>query len=675
MTAGTESASAGTPPITTGSEPAATLQRLLREPALLLAPDAPPLMRFVATALCAACGLGAMLSGGSAWLCLLLVTAAYVFGGWRTARGAVEALRGGSPDINALMIIAALGAALLGHWDEGVLLLFLFSLSDALENYAIERTRRGITALMRLRPDSACLVRGDREHTVPLGELQVNDVVRVRPGERFPIDGAIVEGHAAVDESIVTGEALPVEKAPGDAVFAGTINSNGSLLVRMTRPAGESTLARIVRLVQDAQERKARFQRLIERWQTPYAAGVLIASALMLVVKLALTRDFGSAAYSAMVLLVAASPCALVLASPVAVLAALTRGARHGVLFKGGAHIERLATVDTVAFDKTGTITHGRPVLVGIRPLDGVDADRLLALAASLESHSTHPLAQAVVEAARARHLPHDNVVAFVNEPGLGIAGRVDGHWAGVGRLPLFERHGVALPAPLRDLAAQPAADGTTVLAWSENGVGGVLALKDRVRAEAAQVIEQLRRLGLRRFIMLTGDNAAAARDVAHAVGIREVRAGLSPEDKLAEVRKLAKDEGGVAMVGDGVNDAPALAAATVGIAMGAAGTDVALETADVVLMRDDLHGLAEAAHLARHTRDVIRIGLAIAAGSILLLVTATLLGWLDGLLPLAVVGHEGATVLVILNGLRLLRQDTVAQHVAVPQTAAAATA
>lgn len=630
----------------------------------LFAADAPPQARFVATTLCALFGLLAFSANlAGAWLLVIpFGVAAYVFGGWRTARSAAASISSAQPDINLLMIVAAVAAAGLGHWDEGALLLFLFSLSDALENYAIERTRRGISGLMRLRPENATLVRDDREHTIPVGELRVDDVVRVKPGERFPIDGLVIDGRAAVDESVVTGESLPVDKQPGDAIFAGTINSNGSLLVRMTRPASESTLARIVRLVEQAQEKKARFQRLIERWQTPYVVVVLVASVLTIGVQLIATHNVGHAVYNGMVLLVAASPCALVLASPVAILAALTRGARHGVLFKGGAHLERLAAVDTIAFDKTGTITHGRPELTAVRPLDGVSEASLLELAAGLERHSTHPLAAAVVEAARARRIKPADVVSFINEPGLGVIGRLGAHWVGAGRTELFPRHNIRLPAALADAPVDPA--GSIIVVWSESGVGGVLTLRDKARDEAPEVLAQLRHLGVKRLIMLTGDQTAAAQLIAQQVGVDDVRAGLRPEDKLNEIRRLAKDEGGVAMVGDGVNDAPALAAATIGIAMGAAGTDVALETADVVLMRDDLRGIAEALHLARHTREVIRTGLLIAGGSILLLVTLTLLGWLEGLLPLAVVGHEGSTVLVILNGLRLLQLESAAEHV-----------
>ncbi len=636
----------------------------LRALAALFAPDASPATRFVATGLCGGLAIAA---GVCQWLdaplwIWPLVVAAYVAGGLRTLREAALALREGKPDINVLMILAAVVSAFLGHWDEGAILLFLFSLSDALERFAIERTRRSIDSLVQLRPDTACLVRDGRELTVPVEQVQPGDLLRVRPGERFPLDGRVVEGRSSADESIVTGEPLPVEKAPGDDVFAGTINSNGSLLVEAVQPAAKSTIARIVHMVDEAQENKPRAQRLIERWQTPYVLAVLAVCVLTIVGRFAVTLDLQAAIYSGMVLLVAASPCAVVLASPVAVLAAVTRGARHGVLFKGGSHIERLAGVDAIAFDKTGTITVGRPELVSVEPFDSADENTVLTLAAALESHSEHPLAKAIVAAAVQGGLALPPVDGFMNRPGLGVVGRIDGRWVGAGRIELFEAVGVAVPPELRSRAASSEGE-SAMLLWSEDGAGGVLRLRDRVRPEAAGVLSLLRQLGLRSFVMLTGDHPAVAQRVAGEVGIEQFRGGLKPDEKLTEIMKLAKSNGGVAMVGDGVNDAPALAAASVGIAMGAAGSDVALETADVVLLRDDLRGLAEAVHLARHCREIIRQSLGLAMAMIAALVFLTLVGWL--LLPIAVICHEGSTVLVVLNGLRLLRQDTATEHIA----------
>lgn len=631
--------------------------------AALLDPDAAPRERFILTCLCAAAGVSAALMaylGAPQPPVWIAIAAAYVFGGTRTLREAVVALSHGKPEINFLMIFAALVSIPLGHWGDGLILLFLFSLSDALERYAIQRTRRSISSLMKLRPDTAMRVRGDAEEETPIERLAVGDRVRVRPGERFAVDGVVRDGRSSADEAIVTGESLPVEKQPGDDVFAGTINHGGTLIVEMTKAAGESTLARIVRMVEEAQEQKPRAQRLIEAWQTPYVLAVMFVCAAAIVTRAALTGDWSAAVYSGMVLLVAASPCAVVLASPVAVLAAVTRGARHGVLFKGGSHIERLAAIHTIAFDKTGTITRGKPAVTSIEPWAGATPDQVLTLAAAVEELSEHPLAVAIVAAARQRGLAGPAASEFESVAGFGASGMVAGVWVGVGRPELFERHGHAVPPELAQRAKR--GDGeTAVIVWTSEGHGGVVALRDEIRPEATPALEMLRQLDVRRLVMLTGDAAGPARRVAERVGIAEYKAGLKPQEKLEEIRRLAHSNSGVAMVGDGVNDAPALAAASVGVAMGAAGSDVALETADVVLLRDDLRSLAEAVHIARHCRQIIRQSLTLALGAIAMLVALTLAGWL--ILPLAVVGHEGSTVLVILNGLRLLWQHSLRRH------------
>ncbi|TWT46058.1 Zinc-transporting ATPase [Phycisphaerae bacterium RAS1] len=624
----------------------------------LFSPDAGPNSRLAASACCA---LFALAAAGLMWLgyespAWVLVAASYVCGGTRATIGAIEAVLARKPDINALMILAAVVSAFMGRWGDGAVLLFLFSLSDGLERYAIERTRRSIAGLVDLRPPTACVVRDGREERVALEALRVGDAVRVRPGERFPIDGEVLEGRSAADQSIVTGESVPVDKQPGDPIFAGTINADGTLLVRMTRPAADSTLARIVALVEQAQERKARGQRLIEQWQTPYVLGVLLISAAAIVGWYAMTGDFGRAMMNGMVLLVGASPCAVMLASPVAVLAAVTRGARHGVLFKGGAHIEHLATVETIAFDKTGTLTLGRPTLRRIVSTDGVSEDNLLALAASLEQFSEHPLAKAIVVEARRRGLTLAPVDEFTREPGLGISATVGARRTRAGSAALFERDAVAID-DLRGLAGAADSD-TAVYLVQESGARGVLTLRDEVRPHAAEALDDLRRAGVRRFALLTGDHAGPAARVVDALRIDALHAGLLPEQKVERIRELAR-HGGVAMVGDGVNDAPALAAATVGIAMGAAGSDVALETADVVLMRDDLRTLAEAVLLARRCRRIIAQSLLLAFGMIGVLIAMSLAGMLW--LPVAVVCHEGSTVLAVLNGLRLLGEGRAA--------------
>ena len=620
--------------------------------------------RFLAPSVCAVLGIAAWLvnwfwpQDGSVALRLsafgLLVAGSYLAGGLRATAQAVGALREWRPDVNILMIVAAVGSLAIGHWDEGAVLLFLFSLSDALEFYAFERTQRSVTDLVKLRPESASVVRDGREFTVPVDELRVDDRIRVRPGERFAIDGEVVEGDSAVDESIVTGEPLPVDKQAGDAIFAGTINTNGSLLVRMTKPAAESTIAKIVHMVKEAQERKAPVQRLIEKWEPPFVVGVLGLSLLTMLATLVNTGGVvGVSIYAGMVLLVAASPCAVVLSSPVAVLATVTRAAGVGILFKGGSHIERLATVDRIAFDKTGTLTEGRPVLTEIKTTDETSEEHILAWAAAVERHSEHPIAAAIVRAAVQRKLAIPEVDNFAREPGLGIHATLDGRWIGVGDRRLFDNHGVTLNESLRESDGDEEAQ-VRVIAAEKGGRGAVFILQDRIRDTAASCVRRLRECGIEHVMLLTGDRSGPAHKIAQQLDIDEVRAELLPDEKMRDVLTLAKEGGGVAMIGDGVNDAPALAAASVGVAMGAAGTDVALETADIVLMRDDLNALPTALELARDCRRIIQQSLAFAFGMIAILILATLT--LDMKLSLAVLCHEGSTVLVVLNGLRMLR-------------------
>lgn len=602
---------------------------------------------------CGVFGLAGYLAqhGGLATVEVSLALLAYLLGGLRTLYDAAVALRRGVLEINFLMILAAVVSAILGHWADGALLLFLFSFSHALEHYAVERTRRGISALMELRPTTARRIRDGAEEIVPIEQLSPGQEIRVRPGERLPIDGDIVEGEAALDESIVTGESLPVDKGPGAPVFAGTINTNGSLRVRMSRPAGESTIARIVRMVESAQDNKIAAQRVIESWQSPYVGSVLAMSVAAVFLAWAASGDLIDAVKRAMVLLVAASPCAVVLASPVAVLAAVTRAARFGILFKGGAHLGRLAAVEVIAFDKTGTITHGKPRVDQIETLGGLAENDLLALAAAIEAHSEHPLAAAIVAEARGRGLVWPELSEFENHAGLGVAGRVQGEWLAVGKRRLFDKINLPIPPELARLAAAPHL-GSTVIVCDQRGRSGLITLADTVRPDSAAAIAALRRMDIRTMHILTGDRREIAEAIGREVGVLSVFAELAPGEKLERVHRIA-EKTSIAMVGDGVNDAPALAAATVGVAMGAAGSDVALETADVVLMRDRLTDLVTALTLARRCRQTIRTSLCFAFAVIALLIVLTFSASLP--LPLAVVGHEGSTVIVILNGLRLL--------------------
>lgn len=620
-----------------------------------VASDAGPAPRFAAALTCGVAGLlaWAAAASGATALEYLLVLIAYLAGGTRATAVGIRALRERSPDVNFLMVIAAVASLLLGHWGEGALLLFLFSLSDALETYAVARTRAGVRSLMKLRPEVATLITRDGDRSTSVAALRPDDLLRVRPGERFATDGRIETGSGAVDESVVTGEAAPVDKQPGDEIFAGTINVTGALTVRVTRAAGQSTLARIVEMVEHAQEQRISAQRLIERWQTPYVTTVLALTALTILLRWAFSGQIVPAVQMGMILLVAASPCAVVIASPVAVLAAVTRAARLGVLFKGGAVLERFARIDAIAFDKTGTLTRGVPEVTAVEPFDGWSEAAALHAGAAIEKHSEHPLAKAIVRFAAQRQIAPAAAEQFTYTPGAGVSGLVDGVWTGVGRPEFFESASVRVPPGV--LARLAGIDGQTrVLLLQASGRGAIFTLADAVRADAAETLTRLREMDVHTLRMLTGDHSGPAERVAQQVGLADFRAGLRPEEKLAEIHRLARDNGGVAMVGDGVNDAPALAAATVGVAMGGAGSDVALETADVVLMRDRLLSLVDALHIARACRLVIQQSLLFAFGMIALLIVLTLLNLL--ILPVAVLGHEGSTVLVVLNGLRLLR-------------------
>ncbi len=565
----------------------------------------------------------------------------------------LAALRQRQLSVDLLMILAALGAAYLGDWAEGAVLLFLFSLSGTLESYAFYRTRHSIESLIQLRPQEAVRVRDGEETRVAIACLQPGDLVRVRPGERIPIDGHVIEGNTSVDEATLTGESRAVEKTVDSPVFAGTLNGQGSMLVRMTRTVADTTLERIIRMVREAQAEKTPTQRFVESWQQPYVLCVLAGSLLtFLAARQIHTQDWNDAFYHAMVLLVVASPCAVVIGSPAVVLSAIARAARHGVLFKGGYHLELLGRVEIMAFDKTGTITEGKPGVTAVWTSSGQE-NWFLRLAAAVEQRSEHHLAEAVLAEADRRGLKIPSVQDFESHTGLGVHGRVEGIWVGVGREGLFAMHDVPIPPDVLSSARHFRGEGqTALLGVVDDGAGGVIALADRPRADAAAALAALKQIGIRRNVILTGDHEGVAQAVAQAVGADEVRAGLLPDQKVLELRSLMEDGRPLAMVGDGVNDAPALAAAPIGIAMGGAGSDVALEVSDVVLMRDDLMSLPFAFWLSRRACRHVRENMALAFGVIGCLVLFSLLG-----LPLwlGVIGHEGSTLVVVLNGLRLL--------------------
>ncbi|MCB1218239.1 heavy metal translocating P-type ATPase [bacterium] len=610
--------------------------------------------------------LGWLLLGSNGTIASLLLGLAYISGSWLPLEATVAALRQGRPDINLLMLLAAWGSALLGNPVEGAGLLFLFTLSAALESYTMERARRSIDALKQLRPETVTLVAGDgSERIVSVDTVRPGDMLRIRPGERIGVDGEVLEGTSSVDESTLTGESLPVDKQPGSQVYAGTLSFNGSLLIRTTRPASESMIERIALMVEQAQAEQPAIQGRFERWQGTYVYFVILLTALTGLAHYLgwgghARGDLAASLYAAMVFMVAASPCAVIMSIPAAVLSGLTRAARHGVLFKAGSYLEQLSHIQCLVLDKTGTLTHGEPEVVVVQ--DGADgngdARALLQKAASVERFSEHPLAAAVVRAAAGSSLPHLAARTFHSHTGQGVHAtlrdELGEQWVGIGNRLLFTEHGVDVPQQLWQRAEELREAGLTALiVGSQDGSGGVIAVADRLRSEAREALERMRALGIHRIVVLTGDHRIVGEAVGRAVGADEVLSEMLPEQKLASVKQLREQHGALAYIGDGVNDGPALAAADIGIAMGEAGTGVALETADVVLMRSDLRGLPFALWLARRTQAAILRGLVIAFGVIGFLLFAA--AFLNIPLWLAVLLHEGSTVVTILSGTYLL--------------------
>jgi Cd2+/Zn2+-exporting ATPase len=572
-------------------------------------------------------------------------------GGWSIALAAATALRRRALDMNVLMTVAAVGAVAIGDYQEGAWVLVLFAVGTALEALALERSRRSVEALMELAPDEAHVLVGGRESTVPVERVDAGTLLLVRPGERIPLDGVVVEGASSVDESPLTGESVPVDKGPGDDVFAGTLNAFGALTVRATATAGDTALARVARLAAEAQAGRAPSERVVDRFARVYTPLVLAAALLVAVVPPLLGGAVDTWAYRALALLIVACPCALVISVPVAVVSAVGGAARRGVLIAGGEALEALGRVRTIAIDKTGTLTEGRPRLVRIDTPAGNDADAALALMAAVERRSEHPLGRAIVQAADARGLAIPAAEAFTALPGRGARASVGGRRLWTGGPRLAEEMTGGRPAAL---AAAEERGETAVVLGEGDRVLAVAGLADPPRPEAAEAVRGLRdRADVLRIVMLTGDGEHVARAVAGRTGIAEWRAGLLPEGKLGAVRDLQR-EGSVAMVGDGVNDAPALAAADVGVAMGAAGSDAALQSADVALMGDDLDRLPEALAHGRRTLGVVRQNVAASLVVKGVLVVLAPFGLVT--LVLAVVADMGMSLLVTLNALRLLR-------------------
>ncbi len=603
------------------------------------------------------------LSIGWVALGLLILPAAYVIGGYESAREGLTTLwREKELDVDLLMIVAALGAAGLGLWRreyylivDGAVLILIFASSGALEGYAMQRTERSIKSLMSLTTDTARALVDGQEKIVPISELKIGNQVLVKPGELIPTDGLITEGYTTLNEASITGESMPVEKTLGDEVFAGTINGNGVLRLKIHQPPESSLIQQIIRLVEQAQTQTPPSQQFVERFEKLYAR-IIVLTGLILIILPPFLFDWSweNTIYRALIFLVVASPCALMAAIMPTLLSGIANGARQGILFKNGAQLEMIGQVKAIAFDKTGTLTTGKPQVVRIIPVENQTETLLLQVAAALESLSEHPIGEAIVLAAKAKHLKWCEAVNVQAETGRGIIGVINNKQAVVGKA-AFVQEQTNISSNLTHHYQQLEKEGKTVV-WVAYGgeLIGIIAVADTVRPDAAQAISQLKKLGIEQILMLTGDNERTARNVALDVGVDKVYAELLPEDKVNVIQYLQKQYKTVAMVGDGINDAPALAQASVGIAMGIAGSDVALETADIVLMADRLEKLSHAIALGRRSQVVIKQNIAIALGSVFLLLIANFVGNIT--MPLGVIGHEGSTVIVTLSGLRLLR-------------------
>lgn len=586
-------------------------------------------------------------------LSIIVYIAAYAVGGFIKAREGIETLiKERDLDVNLLMIAAALGAASIGYWNEGAMLIFIFALSGALESFASERSMKDISALIALRPETALKVDGNGITKVTVEELVVGDLLLVKPGEVIPADGVVQSGGSAVNQATITGESIPVDKAMGDEVYAGTLNGQGALYVEVTSPAEGTLFSKIITMVEQAQNETPASQRFIKKLEGVYAKSVVAITVLLIVfTPLVLGWSWSHAFYKAMVFLVVASPCAVVASVMPATLSAMSKSARKGVLFKGAAHMDLLSEAKVVAFDKTGTLTSGSPVVTDLVVLDGYDRLSVLAACAAAESLSEHPLARAIVRKAMDEGIVLRAADELQDLPGWGIEALVEGRKWRIGKA---EEDDPGLPSELfSHLRTLTGAGNTVSLIQRDGEYVGLIALRDNIRPQARETIRQLRKLGIA-TAMLTGDRKATAQAIASEAGVDYVFGDLLPQDKVSHVSELRNKYGHVIMVGDGVNDAPALAAATVGIAMGGGGSGAALEIADIVLMNDNLERVADTFSLARRTKRIVRQNLIFAGCVILTLVVSN---FVQGIaLPLGVIGHEGSTILVILNGLRLLR-------------------
>lgn len=606
------------------------------------------------------------------WVSLAFYIVAYFFGGFFTAKEAVETIMKGGFEIDFLMLVAAIGAGILGEWAEGALLLFLFSLGHSLEHYAMGKARKSIEALTSLAPPVALVSRDGKQVEVRIEELKLGETIIIKPNSKIPADGVVTKGEGSVNQAPITGESVPVDKSPVPdpqkdysqdkninpqfRVFAGTINGGSVLEVKVIKEAKDSTISRLVKMVNEAEKQKSPTQLFTDKFEKYFVPAVLVLVTLLCFAYLVIDEPFSKSFYRAMSVLVAASPCALAISTPSAVLSGIARAARGGVLIKGGGPLEDLGELNAIAFDKTGTLTEGKPKLTNVIPLNNISEEELLKIAVGVEKLSDHPLAAAIVTGAeeKIKGIQGDEAKNVQAITGRGVKAEVNGKQVWIGNKALFEKESGGIPADLISQVEGLEKEGhTSMLVKREGDFIGILSLMDVPRKEAKKVLEQLTALGIRKMVMLTGDNQQVAEAIAKQIGISEAWGNLMPENKVEAVSKLDQSEKKVAMVGDGVNDAPAMAKSTVGIAMGAAGSDVALETADIALMGDKLESLPFAIGLSRKARGIIKQNLWISLGMVAILIPLTILG-IASIGP-AVIAHEGSTLLVVFNALRLL--------------------
>jgi Zn2+/Cd2+-exporting ATPase len=616
-------------------------------------------------------GISAMLTGlgllvhwleiGPEWPHIALFAGAIISGGWFIFPNALAAARRLAPDMNLLMSIAVIGAAIIGQWSEAAAVTFLFGLAELLEAFSVQRARRAIESLMELAPETATLKRGDNFVEVPVTEINVGDVIAVKAGARVPLDGEIISGASSINQAAITGESMPVEKTSGDELFAGTINGEGSLEIRTTKPYTETKIAKIIHLVEEAQAQKAPSQRFVDVFAKYYTPSVMMLALLVLLVPPLLFHGaWLTWIYRALVLLVIACPCALVISTPVSIISGLTALARRGVLIKGGAFLEAIGKLRALALDKTGTITEGKPRVTKVIAVNSNPVEEFVRVAAAIDTHSRHPLAQAVVDYAQKQHIDFGRSKNYKAHSGRGATAMIENHEYFVGNHRLAHELAVCsedlevLLAKIEEQAQSVVVVGHMPHSGCKGQVLGVLAIGDTVRSNGKAAIYSLRNAGVGKVVMLSGDNQRTVDAIAKEAGIDEAEGELLPDQKIDRVKELMKRERFVGMVGDGVNDAPAMAAATVGIAMGAAGTDTAIETADVALMKDDLGKIAQAVTLGRRTVHVIQANIVFTLAVKALFLGLALFGYTS--LWLAIAADTGATLVVIANALRLLR-------------------